>query len=55
MKILIAEDDPVSGMILTKILRKAGYHTTLAEDGVEALAAIQRESFDRPHGEPPMK
>ncbi len=46
MKILIAEDDPVSGMILTKILRKAGYQTVLAEDGVEALEVIQRESFD---------
>ena len=46
MKILIAEDDPVSGMILSKILRKAGYQWVLATDGVEALEVIQRESFD---------
>ena len=46
MKILIAEDDPVSGMILSKILPKAGYQWVLATDGVEALEVIQREPFD---------
>lgn len=46
MKILIAEDDPVSGMILSRILRKAGYQWVLATDGAEALEVIQREPFD---------
>ncbi|MBN4056364.1 chemotaxis protein CheB [Rhodothermus sp. AH-315-K08] len=46
MRVLIAEDDNVSRLVLTKILDKAGYETVSARDGLEALDAIQSQHFD---------
>ncbi len=45
MKILIAEDDPTSALALKQILAKAGYQVAVARDGVDALAAIQKQTF----------
>ena len=42
MRILIAEDDPVSRRVLTVTLEKFGYEVELAKDGAEAWAALQR-------------
>ena len=42
MQILIADDDPVSGKILEKNLRKWGYKTLLAKNGIEAWQALQK-------------
>src|SRR5207253_10795307 len=42
MKILIAEDDRVSRLLLEATLKGWGYEVIVAEDGCEALAAIQR-------------
>jgi diguanylate cyclase (GGDEF)-like protein len=42
MQILIADDDPVSGKILEKNLRKWGYKTLLANNGHEAWQALQK-------------
>lgn len=39
MKILIAEDEPVSRQVLQSILAAAGHSVTAAKDGVEALDA----------------
>ena len=46
MKILIVEDDPTSTLILEKSLRKAGYETLAAIDGVEALEILRDEPCD---------
>lgn len=46
MRILIAEDDPVGARLLERTLEKAGYEVAVASNGVEALAALQRERFD---------
>ncbi|HZE89682.1 MAG TPA: chemotaxis protein CheB [Verrucomicrobiae bacterium] len=46
MKVLIAEDDPVSSTILEGILSRAGYAVVTAADGREALGALRRERFD---------
>lgn len=46
MKILIVEDDPTSTLILEKSLRKAGYETLAASDGVEALEILQEQPCD---------
>jgi len=46
MKILVAEDDPISRKILQKILTKDGNEVTVAEDGLKALEALQKESPD---------
>lgn len=44
MKVLIAEDEPVSRKILQKTLENWGYQVTAASNGREALAAF-RESY----------
>ncbi|MGZ6141792.1 MAG: response regulator [Myxococcales bacterium] len=43
MKVLIADDDPVSRAILEGMVRRLGYEPVLAEGGRAALAAIARE------------
>ncbi|MFH1131104.1 MAG: chemotaxis protein CheB [Pseudomonadota bacterium] len=46
MKVLVAEDDPTSALLMKSILRKSGYEHTITTNGVEALAAAKGESFD---------
>ena len=46
MKILIAEDDPTSAMLLERTLESDGYKVVATLDGAQALAAIRRETFD---------
>lgn len=41
MRMLIAEDDPVSRRTLEFIFQKAGYEVIIVEDGVSALAILQ--------------
>ena len=47
LKILIAEDDPVSRRLLAATLDKFGYEVVVAANGAEAWAALQRD--DAPH------
>lgn len=42
MKMLIADDDPVSRRVLQAALLKSGYEVTMASDGVEAWQALDR-------------
>ena len=44
MKVLIAEDDPVSSLVLTAKLRKLGYEVITAGNGLDAWYAYQREN-----------
>jgi two-component system, sensor histidine kinase and response regulator len=46
LHILVAEDNIVNQMVVRKILEKRGHQVTLANNGKEALAALQDESFD---------
>jgi len=46
MKVLIAEDDPTTAMILSRTLSKAGYTVDHAINGVEALKLIEKETYD---------
>jgi signal transduction histidine kinase/CheY-like chemotaxis protein len=46
LRVLLAEDNAVNQKIASRFLEKAGHHVTLASDGRQALAAIERESFD---------
>ncbi|MGB2697546.1 MAG: response regulator [Candidatus Zixiibacteriota bacterium] len=46
MKILIAEDEKTSRMVLEKILIKAGHLVIAVEDGLKALTSIQKEVPD---------
>lgn len=43
MKILIAEDDPVSRRVLSATLSKFGYEVVVVTDGAQAWDALQRE------------
>jgi two-component system, cell cycle response regulator len=43
MKVLIAEDDPVTRRLLESSLKRWGYEPVLAEDGVLAWMLLQRE------------
>lgn len=45
-RILIAEDDPDLRLLLRLVLHGAGHQVSEARDGVEALEAISRETFD---------
>ena len=44
MRVLIAEDDPVSRRILERLLRKWGYEVLVTTDGDEAWVALQSAS-----------
>ena len=45
-RILIADDEPLFLRTTAALLRKAGFHCTTASDGVTALEALSRDSFD---------
>ena len=47
MRILIAEDDTLSRMMLEKSLERAGYEVTGVNNGVRALAALEAEDPPR--------
>ena len=46
IRILLCEDDPSLGKLLTDYLRAKGFLATWAQDGVEGLKAYHRETFD---------
>ncbi len=45
-KILLAEDGLVNQRVAIGFLEKWGHHVVLAVDGIEAVEAVKRESFD---------
>ncbi len=44
--VLVAEDNLVNQKLVMKILRKQGFSVVLAQNGNEAVAAAEKESFD---------
>jgi signal transduction histidine kinase/DNA-binding response OmpR family regulator len=46
LRILLAEDNPVNQLLATRLLEKRGHRVTVAGNGREALAAIDKESYD---------
>ena len=45
LRILLAEDNPVNQQLAIRILTRRGHSVVLAENGREAVAAVQRERF----------
>jgi CheY-like chemotaxis protein len=46
IKVLIVEDNPVNQVLVTKLLEKRGFSPVLASNGRQALAVLQKETFD---------
>jgi two-component system, sensor histidine kinase and response regulator len=46
LRILLAEDSPVNQKLAVSLLKRLGHETTVVENGREALAAIESETFD---------
>ncbi|MDT8343439.1 MAG: response regulator [Thermohalobaculum sp.] len=46
LKILLAEDNPTNQMVAVQMLEALGAGVTVAADGVEALAIVERDAFD---------
>ena len=44
--VLVAEDSPANQMLIKTMLERAGLDVTIAADGVEAVEAVTKESFD---------
>ena len=47
MRILIAEDDPVSSRVLATTLTKWGHEVVTTQNGLEAWAALQKHDAPR--------
>jgi PAS domain S-box-containing protein len=46
LRILVVEDNPVNQLLATRVLQKAGHSTAVADNGEEALAALDKDPFD---------
>ncbi|HEV3005359.1 MAG TPA: response regulator, partial [Pirellulales bacterium] len=46
LKLLLAEDNAVNQKLVVRLLEKRGHQVTIATNGREAVAALEREPFD---------
>ncbi len=46
LRLLVADDNPTNREVISKILERGGHVVALANDGEQALDALQREPFD---------
>lgn len=46
LRILLVEDNPVNQRLATRVLQKLGYNVSVAENGLQAVAAFTESKFD---------
>jgi two-component system, sensor histidine kinase and response regulator len=46
LRVLLAEDNPVNQRVASRLLEKRGHRVQVASNGLEALAALEKETFD---------
>jgi CheY-like chemotaxis protein len=46
LRVLLAEDNAVNQRLAIRLLEKQGHHTTVVDNGKQAVAALERETFD---------
>jgi signal transduction histidine kinase/DNA-binding response OmpR family regulator len=46
LRLLLAEDNPVNQLLMTRLLEKRGHHVVLAANGREALVALKEGRYD---------
>jgi PAS domain S-box-containing protein len=46
LRVLVAEDNPVNQRLIVRLLEKRGHRVVLADNGCQALAALEKERFD---------
>jgi CheY-like chemotaxis protein len=46
LRVLLAEDNQVNQLLATRLLEKRGHQITVARNGIEALVALDQQSFD---------
>jgi signal transduction histidine kinase/DNA-binding response OmpR family regulator len=46
LRVLVAEDNPVNQRLAVRLLEKAGHEVSVAQNGVQALAALEGQCFD---------
>jgi len=46
LRVLVAEDNRVNQLLATRLLEKRGHHVVMTANGREALAALEKESYD---------
>jgi CheY-like chemotaxis protein len=46
LRVLLAEDNAVNRKVATTLLEKRGHHVVVTSNGKEALAALQKDSYD---------
>ncbi len=46
LRILLAEDNPVNQLLAVRLLEKRGHKVVVAGDGRQALAALEKQTFD---------
>jgi two-component system sensor histidine kinase/response regulator len=46
VRVLLAEDNPINERVAVRVLTRRGHHVTVARNGLEAIEAFDRESFD---------